>query len=143
MRLPAGKDVHRGDEGVNADLILRAYYVLCIDNAVEIYYYILREWMDEGSNIMASVNVTIRMDEDIKRQADDLFSDLGMSLSGAITVFMKQAIRQQAIPFRIARDIPNRETREAIEEVQRLKNDPAKKTYNSFDEILRELDSEV
>lgn len=92
---------------------------------------------------MANVNVTIRMDEDIKRQADDLFSDLGMSLSGAITVFMKQAIRQQAIPFKIARDIPNRETLEAIEEVQRLKNDPTKKTYDSFDEILKELDSEI
>ena len=92
---------------------------------------------------MANVNVTIRMDEDIKRQADDLFSDLGMTLSGAITVFMKQAIRQQAIPFKIARDIPNRETLEAIEEVQRLKNDPTKKTYDSFDEILKELDSEI
>ena len=92
---------------------------------------------------MASVNVTIRMDEDIKHQADDLFSDLGMSLSGAITVFIKQAIRQQAIPFNISRDIPNRETLEAIEEVQRLKNDPTKKTYDSFDEILKELDSEI
>lgn len=92
---------------------------------------------------MANINVTIRMDEDIKRQADDLFSDLGISLSGAITMFMKQAIRQQAIPFKIARDVPNRETLEAIEEVQRLKNDPAKKTYDSFNEILQELDSEI
>lgn len=75
---------------------------------------------------MANINVTIRMDEDIKHQADDLFSDLGMSLSGAITIFIKQAIRQQAIPFAIARDVPNQETLEAIEEVQRLKNDPAK-----------------
>ncbi len=92
---------------------------------------------------MANINVTIRMDEDIKHQADDLFSDLGMSLSGAITVFIKQAIRQQAIPFTIARDVPNQETLEAIEEVQRLKNDPAKKTYDSFNEILKELDSEI
>ncbi|MCM1136656.1 MAG: type II toxin-antitoxin system RelB/DinJ family antitoxin [Clostridium sp.] len=92
---------------------------------------------------MANVNVTIRMDEDVKRQADDLFSDLGMSLSGAITIFMKQAIRQQAIPFKIARDVPNQETLEAIEEVKRLKNDPMKKVYNSFDEILEELNNEI
>ena len=92
---------------------------------------------------MANINVTIRMDEDIKHQADDLFSDLGMSLSGAITIFIKQAIRQQAIPFAIARDVPNQETPEAIEEVQRLKNDPAKKTYDSFNEILKKLDSEI
>ena len=87
---------------------------------------------------MANINVTIRMDEDIKHQADDLFSDLGMSLSGAITIFIKQAI-----PFAIARDVPNQETLEAIEEVQRLKNDPAKKTYDSFNEILKKLDSEI
>lgn len=92
---------------------------------------------------MANVNVTIRMDENLKRQADELFSDFGMSLSGAITVFLKQSLREQAIPFQIGRDMPNRETLEAIEEVKRLKNDPHKKTYNSFDEILREVESDV
>lgn len=94
-------------------------------------------------DIMSNVNVTIRMDEDMKRQADDLFSDLGMTLSGAVTVFIKQAIRQQAIPFIVGRDVPNKETMEAIEEVQRMKGDPMKKTYQSFDEILREIDNEV
>ena len=69
---------------------------------------------------MANVNVTIRMDENMKRQADELFSDFGMSLSGAITVFLKQSLREQAIPFQIGRDMPNRETLEAIEEVKRL-----------------------
>lgn len=92
---------------------------------------------------MANVNVTIRMDENMKRQADELFSDFGMSLSGAITVFLKQSLREQAIPFQIGRDMPNRETLEAIEEVKRLKNDPHKKTHNSFDEILREVESDV
>ena len=92
---------------------------------------------------MANVNVTIRMDESMKRQADELFSDLGMSLSGAITVFLRQSLREQAIPFQIGRDVPNRDTLEAIEEVKRLKNDPNKKTYNSFDEILREVESDV
>lgn len=92
---------------------------------------------------MANVNVTIRMDENMKRQADELFSDFGMSLSGAITVFLKQSLREQAIPFQIGRDMANRETLEAIEEVKRLKNDPHKKTYNFFDEILREVESDV
>ena len=92
---------------------------------------------------MANVNVTIRMDENMKRQSDELFSDFGMSLSGAITVFLKQSLREQAIPFQIGRDMPNRETLEAIEEVKRLKNDPHKKTYNSFDEILGEVESDV
>ena len=61
---------------------------------------------------MASVNVTIRMDENMKRQADELFSDLGLSLSGAMTLFVKQAIREQAIPFSVSRNIPSREAGE-------------------------------
>lgn len=60
----------------------------------------------------------------MKRQADDLFSDLGMSLSGAITVFLRQSLREQAIPFQIGRDMPNREVLEAVEEAKSLKSDP-------------------
>lgn len=92
---------------------------------------------------MANVNVTIRMEESMKRQADELFSDLGMSLSGAITVFLRQALREQAIPFQIGRDVPNKDTLEALEEVKRLKNDPNKKLYNSFAELLREVETDV
>ena len=35
---------------------------------------------------MANINVTIRMDEQLKAQADELFTDLGLSLSSAITL---------------------------------------------------------
>lgn len=92
---------------------------------------------------MANINVTIRMDEDIKQQADSLFADLGTTLSGAVNMFIKQSIREQSIPFRVGHNVPNRETLEAIEEVRQLKNNPNKKTYHSFDEVLRELDDEV
>jgi len=46
-------------------------------------------------------NVTIRVDEAVKQEAEALFGKLGMSMSGAINVFFRQAIREQAIPFRI------------------------------------------
>lgn len=52
---------------------------------------------------MANINVTIRMDEQLKAQAEELFSDLGLSLSSAITMFAKQAVREQRIPFEIKR----------------------------------------
>ena len=52
---------------------------------------------------MANVNVTIRMDEQLKKQADELFSDFGLTLSSAITMFTKQAVREQRIPFEITR----------------------------------------
>ena len=51
------------------------------------------------------------------RQAEDLFNDLGMNLTTAFTIFVKQAIREQGIPFEITREIPNSETISAINEV--------------------------
>lgn len=56
-----------------------------------------------GGIHMANINVTIRMDEQLKAQADELFYDLGLSLSSAITMFVKQAVREQRIPFEVKR----------------------------------------
>lgn len=53
---------------------------------------------------MATVNVTIRMDESLKRQADELFSDFGLTMNAAFTMFAKQAVREQRIPFEISRN---------------------------------------
>ena len=44
---------------------------------------------------MANINVTIRMDEKLKKEADSLFKDLGMNLTTAINTFIKQSIREQ------------------------------------------------
>ena len=92
---------------------------------------------------MATTNVTIRMDEDLKKQAEELFADLGMNMTTAIVTFTKQAVREQAIPFVISRNIPNEETIQAIKEVERLKKDPNKRTYSSFDELLKEVEADV
>ena len=55
---------------------------------------------------MANVNVTIRMDEKLKEQADELFNDLGFTMSAAINnMFAKQAVREQRIPFEIRRNV--------------------------------------
>jgi len=48
---------------------------------------------------MAQTNVSIRIDEDTKREAEMLFSKLGLTLSAATTVFYRQAVRTQGIPF--------------------------------------------
>ena len=63
---------------------------------------------------MGTINVTIRMDEDLKLQADELFADLGLSFTAAVTAFTKQAVREQKIPFMLSRDVPNREVLELI-----------------------------
>ena len=50
---------------------------------------------------MPAVSTNIKIDPVVKQQAQALFSDMGMSLSTAVNIFLKQSIRDQAIPFRI------------------------------------------
>ena len=54
---------------------------------------------------MANINVTIQMDENLKLQSEELFKDLGLSLSAAINIFIKQSVREQRIPFDIKRNV--------------------------------------
>ena len=92
---------------------------------------------------MATTNITIPMDTELKKQAEELFADLGLSMTTAFTVFAKQAVREQRIPFPLSRNIPNDETIQAIEEIISLKADPEKKTYASFSELLEEVKNEL
>jgi DNA-damage-inducible protein J len=91
--------------------------------------------------IMADMtNITIRMDVELKKQAEQLFSELGMNMTTAFNIFLRQAVRQQRIPFDVALDTPNAETLEALAEVQRMKRNRALgKTYTDVDEMMKEL----
>ena len=51
---------------------------------------------------MASTSVTIRMDENLKKQAEALFDDMGMNMTTAFTVFAKAVVRQGKIPFEVS-----------------------------------------
>lgn len=46
--------------------------------------------------------INIRMDDNLKKQADELFNELGLNMSTAITMFIKQAVRQKGIPFEVS-----------------------------------------
>ena len=88
---------------------------------------------------MATSTVNIRMDSELKRQFEAFCADMGLSVTAAFTVFAKKAVREYRIPFEIGAEIPNAETREAIQEVQRMKKDPTLgKTYSNFDEMMKD-----
>ncbi len=91
---------------------------------------------------MENVNVTIEMDKEMKQQADELFQDLGLNLSSAVIIFIKQALREQAIPFVVSKNMPNAETIEAIEETRSMYNVPNKKTYTTFRDFMKEMENE-
>ncbi|MDR1135085.1 MAG: type II toxin-antitoxin system RelB/DinJ family antitoxin [Clostridiales Family XIII bacterium] len=50
---------------------------------------------------MSTTNINIRVDTDIKRQAQDIFNSLGLDMSTAVNVFLRQAIQKRGIPFPI------------------------------------------
>ena len=89
---------------------------------------------------MSTTNITIRMDEQLKKQAEELFSDLGLSMTTAFIAFTKQAVREQRIPFNISRNIPNAGTIAAIDEVEKMKRNPqVYKGYDHVDVMMTEL----
>ncbi len=93
---------------------------------------------------MANVNVNIRMDSDLKKQFEAFCADMGMTMTTAINVFVKKTVRDYRIPFEIGGENPNAETREAIEEVKRMKADPnIGKTYTDVDKMMEELLADV
>ena len=88
-----------------------------------------------------TTNICVRIDTELKAQAETLFSDLGMNLSTAITVFLRQAVRENRIPFEITRDRPTRETAAAMRDAAKLARDPKAKGYTDPKELFRELES--
>ena len=88
---------------------------------------------------MASTNINIRMDSDLKRQFENFCADMGMTMTTAFNIFAKKAVREYRIPFEIGAEIPNAETIEAMNEVKRMKADPTLgKTYTDVDEMMRD-----
>ena len=88
---------------------------------------------------MATTNVSIRMDTELKAQADELFAELGMNLSTAFNIFVRQSLREGGIPFKIRTDRPNKETIAAMLEAENIAKDPNVKAYTDLDEMFADL----
>ena len=86
-----------------------------------------------------STNVSIRMDADLKTQADALFGELGMNMSTAFNIFVRQAVREGRIPFEITLNQPNRETAAAMLEAERIAKNPSVKGYTELDALFADL----
>lgn len=92
----------------------------------------------------SSTNINIRMDSDLKKQFESFCNDMGMSMTTAFTIFARKSVREYRIPFEISGEIPNAETIEAIQEVNKMKADPSLgKTYTDVDEMMEELLADV
>lgn len=89
---------------------------------------------------MATTNVTMRIDENLKAQLQELVSNLGMDMTTFFTISAKQAVREQRIPFAISMDVPNADTIRAIDDVRHGRN--VSRAFSSVEELMEELNAE-
>ena len=89
---------------------------------------------------MATAPTQIRSDSDIKKQASDLFSNLGLDMSSAVNLFLHQCVLRGGIPFSIELPRYNQATLDAMEEARRISRDPSVKGYTSMEELKKALE---
>lgn len=89
---------------------------------------------------MATTNITMRIDENLKAQLQELVSNLGMDMTTFFTISAKQAVREQRIPFAISMDVPNADTIRAIDDVRHGRN--VSRAFSFVEELMEELNAE-
>lgn len=88
---------------------------------------------------MATVPTQVRIDEGLKKQATDLFAQLGMDMSSAMNIFLKQCVMRGGLPFEVVVPQYKPEVLEAMEEAKRISKDPNAKRYSSFSEAMEDI----
>lgn len=89
---------------------------------------------------MASANMNIRTDAEVKIAAEKLFNELGLNMTTAVNMFLRQAIRTGGIPFEVRVNTPNEITAAAIAEGKKMLHDSEAQGYQSIDALKAALD---
>lgn len=88
---------------------------------------------------MATSPTQIRIDADVKNQANNLFNELGIDMSSAVNIFLRQCILRGGLPFNVELPKYNDETLQAMAEARRISRDPDVPSYSSLDELKAAL----
>ena len=88
---------------------------------------------------MPKVSTNITIDAEVKKQAQELFADLGMDLSTAINIYLKKAVAEQGIPFEVSREVPNAVTAKAIADSE--KGDDVFGPFDSVEALMESLNA--
>ena len=90
------------------------------------------------SNITSMINVNVP--KDVKEEATILFNDLGLNMSTAINIFLKKAISERGIPFKIKQQQPKSDLIQALKEVEDMENgNLKKKSYHNIDKMFKDI----
>ena len=97
----------------------------------------------KGADTMATSPTQIRIDSTVKTDANELFSKLGIDMSSAVNIFLRQCILRGGLPFKVEVPKYNAETLAAMAEARDIMSGKIQATsYNSTDELLKALNSE-
>ncbi|MDO4772413.1 MAG: type II toxin-antitoxin system RelB/DinJ family antitoxin [Bacillota bacterium] len=88
---------------------------------------------------MATTNLNIRTDKEVKEQAEMIFAELGLNMTTAINMFLRTTIREQGIPFDLKLNVPNEITVAAIEEGRKIAADDGVEGYGNIDDLKAAL----
>lgn len=89
-------------------------------------------------NLTSAIN--IQVDSETKREATNILNDLGLSMSTAINLFLRQVIKRDGLPFEVVNPKPNKELLMALKEAEEIINNPDKyKGYKDIDELRKAL----
>ena len=92
---------------------------------------------------MASVNMSIRTDSELKAQAEEILAQLGMTMNGTINMFLHQSILVGGLPFDLKQPRYNTTTEAAIQEARDIMTGKIQtKSYTSVQEMMEDLDNE-
>ena len=89
---------------------------------------------------MANVPTQVRIDEDLKKQAVELFNQLGIDMSSAMNIFLRQCVMRGGLPFAVEVPKYKKEVLDAMEEAKRISKDPNVKGYTDLNDMFEELD---
>ena len=94
------------------------------------------------NKILNFTNLNVRVDSTLKKEAEELFKRLGLNMSIAINVFLSQSVWEQAIPFEIHSDKPNKKLLKALKEAEEMEKYPEKhKGYHDIEKFLKDLEN--
>ena len=91
---------------------------------------------------MATVPTQIRIDTTTKTQAVKLFNALGMDMSEAVNIFLRQCILRGGLPFNVEMPHYNKETLDAMAEAKKISQDPDVKGYTSMKKLKEALEKD-
>ena len=87
-----------------------------------------------------TANLNIRIDPKIKKEAEKLFSNFGMTISDAVNIFIHQSLLSEGLPFPLKLPKPNATTLAAMEEIEDLVNKKTSSPPQSVDEFFKDVE---